>query len=50
VFVSGYAATQDITANADVALGKPVNPSLFVREVRILLGADHPTAPDAGSR
>jgi hypothetical protein len=40
-----HAATQDSTAIADVALGKPVNPSLFVREVRRLLGADYPASP-----
>jgi hypothetical protein len=50
VLVSGYAATQDITAIVDVALGKPMSPSLFVSEVRRLLGADHPAVPDAGSR
>jgi CheY-like chemotaxis protein len=43
VLVSGYAATQDMTAIADVALAKPVDPSLFVREVRRLLGAELPS-------
>jgi CheY-like chemotaxis protein len=43
VLVSGYAATQDMTAIADVALGKPVEPSRFVHEVGRLLGADLPS-------
>jgi CheY-like chemotaxis protein len=38
VLVSGYTATQDMTTVADVALGKPVDPSQFVREVKRLLG------------
>ena len=38
VLVSGYTATQDMTTVADVALGKPVDRSLFVREVGRLLG------------
>jgi CheY-like chemotaxis protein len=38
VLVSGYTATQDMTTVADVALGKPVDRSLFVREVERLLG------------
>jgi CheY-like chemotaxis protein len=42
VLVSGYAATQDMTAIADVALVKPVDPSLFVREVERLLAAELP--------
>jgi CheY-like chemotaxis protein len=40
VLVSGYTATQDMTTVADVALGKPVDRSLFVREVERLLGAN----------
>jgi CheY-like chemotaxis protein len=38
VLVSGYTATQDMTTVADVALGKPVDRSQFVREVGRLLG------------
>jgi CheY-like chemotaxis protein len=38
VLVSGYTATQDMTTVADVALGKPVDRSLFVREIERLLG------------
>ena len=42
VLVSGYAATQDMTTVADVALGKPVDRSLFAREVERLLAAELP--------
>jgi CheY-like chemotaxis protein len=38
ILVSGFSATADMTSIADAALAKPVNPSLFVREVRRLLG------------
>jgi two-component system, response regulator PdtaR len=42
VLVSGFAATQDMTTIADAALIKPVDPSLFVREVGRLLAAEIP--------
>jgi CheY-like chemotaxis protein len=38
VLLSGYTATRDMAGIADVALGKPVDPSQFVREVGRLLG------------
>ena len=44
VLVSEYIGTRRIFPIADLALAKPIDRALFVREVRRLLGADHTAA------